>query len=72
MCVALPGRVTWVGPRSESTIPARVELPTGVVEVDLVLVPDAEIDDYVVAHSGFALRLISQDEAERTLELAGF
>ena len=71
MCVALPGRVTWIGQRAPGTIPARANLPGGLVDVDLVLVPEAEVGDYVVTHAGFALRVISDEEAEETRRLAG-
>ena len=71
MCVALPGKVVWIGEPTLGEIPARVELPTGLVEVDLVLLPDAQVGDYVVTHAGFALRVLSGQEAEETLQLAG-
>ena len=71
MCVALPGKVTWIGRGAPGTIPARVDLPTGVVDADLVLVPDAQVGDFVITHAGFALRLLSEQEAEETLRVAG-
>jgi len=30
--------------------------------------PEAEVDDYVIVHAGFALQLLNEDEARATLE----
>ena len=38
-------------------------------DVSLALVDDVEVDDYVLIHVGFALNKISEEEAQRTLEL---
>ena len=38
-------------------------------EIDLRLVEDAEIGDYVVLHAGFAIQKLDEKEAQETLEL---
>jgi hydrogenase expression/formation protein HypC len=38
-------------------------------EACLAYVPEAQIGDYTVIHVGFALHLISEEEANETLEL---
>jgi hydrogenase expression/formation protein HypC len=40
-------------------------------KVCLAYVPEAQVDDYVVVHAGFAISIVDADEAERTLELIG-
>jgi hydrogenase expression/formation protein HypC len=37
-------------------------------EVSLAFVPDAKVGDYVVVHVGFALSVLDEAEARRTLE----
>lgn len=37
--------------------------------VDIALVPEARVDDYVVVHVGHAIGLIDPEEAARTLAL---
>jgi hydrogenase expression/formation protein HypC len=37
-------------------------------EVSLAFVPEAKVGDYVVVHVGFALSVLDQEEARRTLE----
>ena len=38
-------------------------------EVDLRLVEDAEIGDYVILHAGFAIQKLDEKEAQETLDL---
>jgi hydrogenase expression/formation protein HypC len=38
-------------------------------DVMLTLVPDAVVGDYVIVHAGYALEILSESEALRTLEL---
>jgi hydrogenase expression/formation protein HypC len=67
MCLGIPGRVM------ERTDVAG--MPAGKVDfagvsrsVCLAYVPEAKIGDYVLVHVGFALSLIDEAEANRTLE----
>ncbi len=69
MCVAVPGRVVSIDtPRGRSRM-ARVTL--GAVErvVDLAMVPEAVVGDYVVVHSGFAVSVLPEQVARETLQL---
>lgn len=70
MCVAIPGRVLSLSDGPGGSRPAVVAFPGGIErQVDLVMVPEADVDDYVVAHSGFAISLISKEEADKTVSL---
>ena len=57
MCVAIPGQVEQILERTEFTVPALVRFPNGTQQIDLVLVPDAAVGDWVIAHSGYAVSL---------------
>ncbi|MDI2130501.1 HypC/HybG/HupF family hydrogenase formation chaperone [Yinghuangia seranimata] len=68
MCLGVPGRI--------ERILADPGLRTGVVdfggvrrEVCLAYTPDAEVGHYVVVHVGFAISLVDETEAMRTLAL---
>jgi hydrogenase expression/formation protein HypC len=68
MCLGIPGQIV--------TITDTAGLPTGKVdfggvarEVCLAYVPEARVGDYVVVHVGFAISLIDEAEAHRTLEI---
>ncbi|MBK1721228.1 HypC/HybG/HupF family hydrogenase formation chaperone [Thiocystis violacea] len=66
MCLAIPARITQIDPTGES---AQVSLGGVSKEVSLALVDDVAVGDYVLLHVGYALNKLSEEEAERTLEL---
>lgn len=65
MCLALPARVVELLPN----LRAIVDLGGVRKEVSIDLVDDAETDDYVIVHVGYALGKIDPEEAQRTLAL---
>lgn len=40
-------------------------------DVNLMLVPEAGIGDYVIIHAGCAISVLSREEAQKTLDLLG-
>lgn len=68
MCVAIPGRIVTVE-ECDGTRLATVEWSGRDMEVSLALVPDADVGDWVLAHSGLAVRRLSAEQAERTLRM---
>lgn len=65
MCLALPARVVELLPGAR----AIVDLGGVRKEVSIDLVDDAQVDDYVIIHVGYAIGKIDPDEAQRTLAL---
>jgi hydrogenase expression/formation protein HypC len=65
MCLALPARVVALLPDQQ----ALVDLGGVRKHVDVALVPEARVDDYVIVHVGHAIGLIDPQEAARTLAL---
>jgi hydrogenase expression/formation protein HypC len=47
----------------------KVDFGGAVREACLEYVPEAQIGDYTVVHVGFALHLISEEEAQETLQI---
>jgi len=72
MCVAIPGLVVAIGQPTPSSIPAQVSFIDSRRDVDLVMVPNAAIGDYVVIHSGYAIEIIPRERAIETLALFQF
>lgn len=68
MCLAIPGKVVEVFDRKGLRM-ARVQF--GAIQRDACLecVPDAGVGSYVLVHVGFALSVVDEAEAARTLEL---
>ncbi|OGB54582.1 MAG: hydrogenase formation protein HypC [Burkholderiales bacterium RIFOXYC12_FULL_60_6] len=65
MCLAIPARVVELLPN----LRAIVDLGGVRKEVSIDLVADAQLDDYVIVHVGYALGIIDPEEAQRTLAL---
>jgi len=69
MCVAAPARVLSVQPGHGVSIPAVVEQDGVERDVDLAMVPDVEVGDYVIVHSGYAISALTTPEARARLRL---
>jgi hydrogenase expression/formation protein HypC len=65
MCLAIPARVIEIGAHGQ----ARAEVGGVIKDINLSLVDDVALGDYVILHVGFALSKLSPDEAELTLQL---
>jgi hydrogenase expression/formation protein HypC len=65
MCLAIPARVVQLLPGHR----AIVDLGGVRKEVSIDLVPEAQPEDYVIIHVGYAIGMIDPDEAARTLAL---
>jgi len=66
MCLAIPAKVETI---EDSTGMAHVSLDGVRKEISLALVDDVAVGDYVLIHVGYALNKISEEEAQKTLEL---
>lgn len=68
MCLAVPGQLIEVTETDPVKRAGRVDFGGVAREVSLAFVPEAKVGDYVVVHVGFALSVLDQEEARRTLE----
>ena len=64
MCLAVPALIKSVDDKG-----AEVEIGGIRRRVSLWLTPDAKVGDYVLLHTGYAISIIDQEEAEETLRL---
>jgi len=64
MCVAIPAKV-----KSIDGLMADVEIGGVSRQVSLQLTPEAQKDDYVLVHAGFAIHIIDEEEAQETMKL---
>ncbi|HYX67881.1 MAG TPA: HypC/HybG/HupF family hydrogenase formation chaperone [Terriglobales bacterium] len=67
MCLAVPGKITSVSGESEFRR-GTVSFGGIVKEVSLAYVPEARLGDYVLVHAGFAISVVDEVEAARTLD----
>lgn len=71
MCLAIPGKiisVTTPSQKEEVFRNGKVSFGGIVKEVNLCMVPDAVVGDYVLVHVGVAISRIDEDEAQKTFE----
>lgn len=68
MCLGVPGKIIELY-ESSNMLMGRIDFGGIYRDACLAYVPEAKIGDYVLIHVGFALNLLSQEEAEETLSL---
>jgi len=64
MCLAIPALV-----KSIDGSVAEVEIGGVGRRASLMLTPEARVGDYVLLHTGYAINIVNQEEAEETLRL---
>ncbi len=64
MCLAVPMKLV-----SREELKGVVELSGMRREISLMLLPEAQVGDYVLVHAGYAIAQVDEREAEETLEL---
>jgi hydrogenase expression/formation protein HypC len=69
MCLAIPGKILSITNADDPLMRAgKVKFGGITKEVSLAYVPEAQIDDYVIVHVGFAISTLDEDEANQTFE----
>lgn len=69
MCLAIPGKVMTITKQLDDTFRfANVSFGGIVKEVNLSMVPEARIGDYVLVHVGVAISVVDEEEARKTFE----
>ncbi len=68
MCLGIPGKIIEIY-NFEGTPMCKVDLGGAQQEVCIAATPEAKLGDYVLVHAGFALNIITDEEAQATLDL---
>jgi hydrogenase expression/formation protein HypC len=75
MCLAIPGKITSVNKQQDEALYSDGQAVSGKVlmggikkDVNLELLPEAGIGDYVLIHVGVAISIVDEEEAEETLQ----
>lgn len=66
MCLAVPGKVVEIT-QTPGALMGKVDFGGVIREVCLEAIPDVKLDNYVIVHAGFALNILSEQDAEETL-----
>lgn len=64
MCLAIPARIVSI-----DDMEAKADVGGIKRTISLRLSPEAKIGDYVLLHTGYAISIIDEEEAQETLKL---
>tara|TARA_R100000935_G_C2827593_1_gene163207 strand:- start:85 stop:333 length:249 start_codon:yes stop_codon:yes gene_type:complete len=68
MCLAIPGKIISFEDQIESVFKiGKVSFGGIIKKINLSLVPEAKIGDYILVHVGVAMTIIDEEEAVRTM-----
>lgn len=67
MCLAVPGKIVDIYDLNSLRM-GRIDFGGVIREACLEALPDARVGDYTIVHAGFALNLLSEEEAHETLD----
>jgi hydrogenase expression/formation protein HypC len=68
MCLGVPGKIVEIYD-SGGLMMGKIDFGGVTREACLAYVPEAKVGDYTLIHVGFALNLISEEDAQETLTL---
>ena len=68
MCLGIPGRIVEIYTENDLLM-GKIDFGGATRAVCLSFVPEAQVGDYALVHVGFALNLMSEQEAQETLDL---
>ena len=69
MCLAIPGKLLAITAQLDETFrTGKVSFGGIQKEVNLFMVPEAKIGDYILVHVGLAISVVDEDEAKQTFK----
>lgn len=68
MCLGIPGKIIEIH-ADRGLRMCKVDFGGVVREACIETLPEAKVGNYTIVHAGFALNLLSEEEANATLEL---
>lgn len=67
MCLAIPGKIKSIETKHNGLVRmAKVSFGGITKEASLEMLPDAQVDDYVLVHVGVAISKVDEEEAQKT------
>ena len=67
MCLAIPGKITAITEELDTTFrKGKVSFGGIIKEINLFMVPEAKIGDFVLVHVGVAINIVDEEEAQKT------
>ncbi|GGK27867.1 hydrogenase assembly protein HypC [Yeosuana aromativorans] len=70
MCLSIPGKLIKITAQLDETFRiGKVSFDGVIKDVNLTLVPEAKINDYVMVHVGAAISIVDEIEAKKTFDI---
>lgn len=70
MCLAIPGKLIEISAQLDDIFRiGKVSFGGIKKDVNLTMVPEAKVGDYVLVHVGAAISIVDEDEAQKTFDL---
>lgn len=66
MCLAIPGKIVSIEGLDDTFRTGKVSFGGIIKNVNLCMLPEAKIDDYVLVHVGVAISIVDEEEAKLT------
>ncbi len=66
VCLAIPGKIIKIDDKDNL---ATIDYGDGTKRIINISLVDVKTGDYVLVHAGFAIEILDEDEAQKTLEL---
>lgn len=69
MCLAIPGKIISITSQLDETFRmGKVSFGGIMKEINLCMVPEAAVNDYVLVHVGVAISKVDEEEAHKTFD----
>jgi len=65
MCLAIPGKILSTETSDKNVRMAKVSFGGIIKDINLEMVPEAKLNDYVLVHVGVAISIVKEEEAQR-------
>jgi len=70
MCLAVPGKIVKIENQIDDIFRfAKVSFNGIIKDVNLAMVPEANVGDYVLVHVGSAISVVDEEEAKTTMDI---
>jgi len=68
MCLAVPGKVISIDDNETLMRMGKVSFGGVIKNISLGYVPEAKVGNYVIVHAGFAISILDEKEAQKTID----
>ncbi len=68
MCLAVPGKIESISGDDPLMRMGKVNFGGVLKDINLAYTPEAKVGDYILAHVGFALNVVDEEEAQQVFE----